>query len=50
MAFEYHWLKRTATLEFELVYLFDYAIIVLLSLSGVQTPLHVVFCWGLLSS
>jgi hypothetical protein len=34
MVFEYHWLQRTATLEFELVYLFDYAVIVLLIITG----------------
>jgi hypothetical protein len=34
IAFEYHWLQRTATLEFELVYLFDYAVIVLLIIAG----------------
>jgi hypothetical protein len=32
--FEYHWLQRTATLEFELVYLFDYVVIVLLIIAG----------------
>jgi hypothetical protein len=30
MAFEYHWPKRTATLEFELVYLFECVVIVLI--------------------
>jgi len=34
MAFEYHWLKSFGTLKFELVYLFDYAVIVLLICAG----------------
>jgi hypothetical protein len=34
MAFEYHWPKRTATLEFELVYLFECVVIVLLIIVG----------------
>jgi hypothetical protein len=34
MAFEYHWLKRFGTLKLELVYLFDYVVIVLVIIVG----------------